>query len=314
MKKQSTKLSGPVLKKIFEITVVLLALIILLPQAIGLLRDRELLASLPIQFILIATAIYALTPIFAAASYIYLSPKPISFLKSIAVQYASGFTNRLLPSGAGALATVTSFLSKSGLSIPEGLSLALINNILGFVAFVIVMVFLKAYNIDNIKTLLPQPSNIIIVLIAVIAIILVSVVMANKRIRNRIAIITNDALHALKQIFYNPLSTVMAILANCGITVLHIICLMLCVIGVGYHLPLEIIALIFTMGIAAIAVSPTPNGLGLSELVLSSALQTFGLPPEQALVAALSYRLVTFWIPILPGYLFYRYSRSKNII
>lgn len=308
------KIPRKYLRKIFEILIIALALFVLLPQAIGLFQEKDVLSSISIKFILIATAIHSLTPIFAAASYIYLTSKPISFMKSIAVQYASGFTNRLLPSGAGALATVTSFLNKSGLSIPEGLSIAAVNNILGFLAFTITMAFLQAYNLENIKSLLPEISSSLMIIILVFIAVIVIFSASKNKIRKKITKASKEFVSAIKQIISHPASTAMAILANCGITVLHIVCLTLCITSVGYTLPLQIIALVFTAGIAAITVSPTPSGLGLAELALSSALQTFGLPPEQSLVAAVSYRLVTYWIPILPGYFFYRLSRSKNII
>ena len=314
MKIPVVKISKKKLRRIFEAFILLLALSILIPQFLDLIRDKEVISSISVKYVLVATAVHIFTPIFAAASYIYLSPKPISFLKSIATQYASGFTNRLLPSGAGALATVTSFLSKSGLSIPESLSLALVNNILGFFAFAIVMLVLKAYDLNNIKSLAPDVHWYVYTGISVVLIALVVAGITSKKLRTKIVRIFKEVSLALKQITLHPISTLMALMANAGITILHIASLALCIASVGYTLPIQITALVFATGIVAITVSPTPSGLGLTELALSASLKTFGLPTDQALVVAVSYRLVTYWIPILPGYIFYRLSRSKNII
>jgi uncharacterized membrane protein YbhN (UPF0104 family) len=48
---------------------------------------------------------------------------------------------------------------------------------------------------------------------------------------------------------------------------------------------------------------PAPGGLGVAETTLAGALTATGVPAPTAISIALSYRLVTTWIPWVPGWL-----------
>ena len=58
------------------------------------------------------------------------------------------------------------------------------------------------------------------------------------------------------------------------------------------------------LGAAAIAnIAPTPGGIGPLEAAMIAALSGFGLDGGVAISAVLTFRLATFWLPILPGWL-----------
>jgi len=301
-------------KKIFDILVIVLALIVLLPQLKKLLQNTDTLTQVSPFLIFLASGIYFLTLFLAAASYIFLSDKPLSFLKTLLVQVVNGFTNRILPSGTGAIATSTSYLKKSGHTVSEAISISVINNLLGFIAFNLVMLTLGAFSWKNISELLPKLTLNQLLIFLGVFLAAIFIIFRNKKIKRKISKYFHELNKALREIFSSPFSGLMALMANAGITIVHVACLALCVISVGYTLPLSVIALVFMATISAISVSPTPNGLGISELAMSLALQSFGLPPEQALAATLFYRIITFWLPIIPGFVAYKIARSKKII
>lgn len=53
-------------------------------------------------------------------------------------------------------------------------------------------------------------------------------------------------------------------------------------------------------------VSPTPSGIGIVETLLPLALKSLNVPWEQAVVVTLTYRSLTFWLPILVGAISFR--------
>ena len=61
------------------------------------------------------------------------------------------------------------------------------------------------------------------------------------------------------------------------------------------------VAAAYLAGAAIGAASPTPGGLGAIEAALVAALLHFGVPGGPAVAAVLAFRLVTYWLPILPG-------------
>jgi uncharacterized protein (TIRG00374 family) len=65
--------------------------------------------------------------------------------------------------------------------------------------------------------------------------------------------------------------------------------------------PLLRVAAAYLAGKAAASISPTPGGLGAVEAALTVGLTVVGVPYAQALAGVLTFRLVTYWLPILPG-------------
>ena len=51
------------------------------------------------------------------------------------------------------------------------------------------------------------------------------------------------------------------------------------------------------------AASPTPGGLGAIEAALIAGLTGIGISSGAAVSAVLIYRLATYWLPVLPGWL-----------
>ena len=62
------------------------------------------------------------------------------------------------------------------------------------------------------------------------------------------------------------------------------------------------------------AAAPTPGGLGAIEAALVAGFTGVGMDPAIAVAAVLSYRLLTFWLPILPGWLCFRLLERRNYI
>ncbi|MGH9280813.1 MAG: lysylphosphatidylglycerol synthase transmembrane domain-containing protein, partial [Acidimicrobiales bacterium] len=65
---------------------------------------------------------------------------------------------------------------------------------------------------------------------------------------------------------------------------------------------------------ALAAVAPTPGGLGAIEAALVAGLTGVGMASGSAVAAVLSYRLVTYWLPILPGWISLRALSRRGYI
>jgi len=72
----------------------------------------------------------------------------------------------------------------------------------------------------------------------------------------------------------------------------------------AFHVPLSPGTWIaaFTVAYLFLVVSPAPGGVGFVESALTVTLTSFYLPVEDAVVVALVYRGITFWIPLLLGF------------
>jgi uncharacterized protein (TIRG00374 family) len=74
------------------------------------------------------------------------------------------------------------------------------------------------------------------------------------------------------------------------------------------------IALVSLTAGAVATAAPTPGGVGVVEAVLLASLTGVGVPSGPALAAVLLYRLSTFWLPIVPGFVSFRVLSRRSII
>lgn len=75
-------------------------------------------------------------------------------------------------------------------------------------------------------------------------------------------------------------------------------------IGLDVDLLASLTSFLVASVIATIA--PLPMGLGSFEGASTMTLHAFGASPEAALAATLMFRGLTLWLPMIPGFLFFR--------
>ncbi|NBO46520.1 MAG: hypothetical protein EBU85_05860, partial [Actinobacteria bacterium] len=73
-------------------------------------------------------------------------------------------------------------------------------------------------------------------------------------------------------------------------------------------------AVVYLSGAALGQAVPTPGGVGGVEAIMSAALAAAGLDVSTALSATLLFRLVTFWLPVIPGWAAFRYLTNRRYI
>jgi hypothetical protein len=69
----------------------------------------------------------------------------------------------------------------------------------------------------------------------------------------------------------------------------------------GYQPGFGPLAVAYAAANIASAIPLTPGGLGVIEVALVAVTVGFGAPRPTAVLAVLGYRIVNFWLPLLPG-------------
>ncbi|MHA3702227.1 lysylphosphatidylglycerol synthase transmembrane domain-containing protein [Jatrophihabitans sp. YIM 134969] len=98
------------------------------------------------------------------------------------------------------------------------------------------------------------------------------------------------------------------------ITVAEIACLGFSILAFDGRVGVVTVAFVYLAGAAVSAVAPTPGGLGAIEAALVSGLTLFGVASGPAVTGVLLYRLLTFWLPILPGAVAVRDLRRRHLL
>jgi undecaprenyl-diphosphatase len=92
------------------------------------------------------------------------------------------------------------------------------------------------------------------------------------------------------------------IIGGTTITLSYLFGLYAAVEAFGGGLAFPAVGAVYLAGSAIGQAAPTPGGLGAVEAALIAGLVSVGLDKEIAVPSVLLFRLMTFWVPILPGW------------
>jgi undecaprenyl-diphosphatase len=131
-----------------------------------------------------------------------------------------------------------------------------------------------------------------------------------RRVRPPLASAASGLVGALRQ----PVRALELFGGSVGTTAFYILALAASVEAFGGHVGGVQIAAVYLGGAAVAGVAPTPGGLGAMEAALVAGLTAVGEESGSAIAGVLGFRLLTFWLPTLPGYLAFRHLRKEGAI
>ena len=91
------------------------------------------------------------------------------------------------------------------------------------------------------------------------------------------------------------------LVASAGISAGYILALAAALAAYGARPGLGTVAGVYLGSSAVAAVAPTPGGVGAFEAAAVAGLGTLGVGAGPAVAAVISYRLITYWLPVAPG-------------
>ena len=151
---------------------------------------------------------------------------------------------------------------------------------------------------------LPAGSTVLLVLAILLA--LVGVVLTIGPVRTKVARPVLDALRTggtqIASVFQRPARVVGLFGGSTGISLSYVTAIACSVQAFGGGITFAQIGTAYLIAVALATLAPTPGGLGALEAALIAGLTGFGLASGPAVAAVLSFRLMTFWLPILPGW------------
>ena len=98
------------------------------------------------------------------------------------------------------------------------------------------------------------------------------------------------------------------------VTVGNIVALFFSLVALGGDLSLASVGAVYLVGVTIASFAPTPGGIGAIEAVLISGLVAAGVDNVTAVPAVFLFRLITFWLPILPGWWAFRWLQHHDEI
>ncbi len=250
----------------------------------------------------------------AAGLYWALCQRKIRYRELWLVELATGFSSRLLPVSIGGIAVNVRFLHHRLQKKTHSAAIVGLNNIIGFVSYVSLGLFALVVSRQTSDLGRLQPPRIVWLLLAVIGAVLVVALGISKWARSRVAIVFTELRILLADYAGKPSGLMLAYGMALGTTIFYVSAFYLCVLAVGAHITALQAVVIFALGLGGGAIAPTPGGLGGVEAGLYTGLYAAGVPSNQALSAVLLYRLLSYWLPMIPGFFVFRHLLKQKTI
>jgi uncharacterized membrane protein YbhN (UPF0104 family) len=246
-------------------------------------------------------------------------PARVPVLRLFAVQFAGTFANHVLPAGSGGIAVNVRFLSRQGVSRAAAAGAVVLNLAAGAVAHTALLVVAVLLAPASLTAAFSQGRPLLGGLIAHLhgtgpvmaaAAVLLAVVAvwwthriapsARGRWTSAVAQVT-EQLAVLLAVLRTPARAAQLWLGSIAVPVLHCLILYAVLRSLGGTVPVLEVSVAYLIASSVSAVLPSPGGFGALDIALVAALVAVGAPAAAALATVLAYRLLTVWLPLLPG-------------
>ena len=223
----------------------------------------------------------------------------------IASQFAAGAANHVLPASLGAHAVTLRFLLRRGIPPARAAaSLALYSLVRPIAKTAVLLVFLLAFpGPAGLGGLVPdERTSALMAGGSALALVFAAVLLATvRRLRRPLLDGVRAALTDVRVLHTRP-ARVLALWGGAAAapllqaSVIH---------AVGASLGLTLtwaqVAFAFLAASSAVGAVPAPGGIGPVDAAMVYTLSVFGTPLELAAATLIGYRVLTVWLPLLPG-------------
>ncbi|WP_329137801.1 lysylphosphatidylglycerol synthase transmembrane domain-containing protein [Streptomyces sp. NBC_00670] len=266
-----------------------------------------------------AVGFSALSYVAAAMSLLGFVPERVPFPRTVAAQVAGSFVKIVAPAAVGGVALNTRFLQRAG--VRPGLAVASVgaSQLFGLGCHIL-MLLSFGYLTGTEKTPSLSPSRTVIaglLTVAVLVLVVTSVPFLRKFVVTRVRSLFAGVVPRMLDVLQRPQKLITGIGGMLLLTACFVMCLDASIRAFGdgsTSLSIASVAVVFLAGNALGSAAPTPGGVGAVEATLTVGLIAVGLPKEVAAPAVLLYRLLTLWLPVLPGWLFFNHLTRREAL
>lgn len=245
--------------------------------------------------------------------------QPLALGRSTQIMYAQSFLNRFTPANAGGMALRTRYLQKSGIDLTVAASAVGLTSVASGIVQVVFLILCVTWantSLDLDRISLPSGSVILVVAVAIGA--LVGVVLAStwgrQKVRPWLSRTWADAWGNLRELGRDPSKMGLLLGGPLMSKVVTMGAFVVSARALGVSTPLSTLAGLYMVATTVGGAVPTPGGVGGIEAALTAALTAVGIEPATAASIVLLFRLITFWLPVLPGWWFLRRVQNKGYV
>jgi uncharacterized membrane protein YbhN (UPF0104 family) len=237
---------------------------------------------------------------------------PLGLRVATAVQYAAAATNRIIPAGLGAIALNVRFLERRGLPRSAGLAAIASSKVASGAVHIAALALVASLLGDSRLTasvLGPARDTVhtigvvpIVTGTAVVVAVLVGLC-AHRGIRTRLrGPVAQFAAH-LRSLAHSPARATALTASLAGTKAAQVLALTGSERAFGGQVGVLSVAAVYLVGTTVAGAAPTAGNVGALEPALAIGLTAAGGAAGPMVAAVLVFRVVTYWLPVIPGLL-----------
>jgi glycosyltransferase 2 family protein len=308
------------LKTFFWIVVLILLFYLILPEKETIIEALQLIKGVSLFFLVLGSIIYYLTiPIYALQINV-LSKIKLDLVVTYKVQMSVLFINKFIPSAISSFVMNAFYLARKNLKPSEVASVIAMQGITSSVpfSFLLIFAFVIAINQYGLLEILDFNFNLdnlgkILALLLLTLLLSVYVIKTSEKVNNILNKIFGNFLIQIKLFRKRPRDLIWALTTGLiaplfGVTVLYI-----SAYSVGMSVTFIQAFIVYSIGTTLANLVPVPGGMGAALAGLYAGFMFFGFSSAESLATAIVYRIITFWIPTIPG-IFFFINLRKSIL
>lgn len=260
-----------------------------------------------------------------------------------AVQVAASFVNHLLPAGTGGMAVNVRFLHRHGLGRGAAVGSVGLNSLAGLVSHILLLVGAVAISpammgsvrrqfdwsawVHSVTSIPPATWLGIAAGVAVVLAAAVVIVRSARRTRaaawiiglaRRARSLTGRLVREVKglgAVIRQPSRAAALWLGSFSVPLIHGLILFTVLQSIGAPMGVGTVVVTYVVVSSLTALVPSPGGVGALDVALPAAFAAVGgISVADAVAAVVGYRLLTVWLPLLPGAAVFTFLLRKRII
>ncbi|MDH3683611.1 MAG: flippase-like domain-containing protein, partial [Acidimicrobiia bacterium] len=242
--------------------------------------------------------------------------QPVPYAPTVLLQSANSFVGLVVPSTVGKVAMDVRFLQKLGVPTATAVAQGPVISFFGFmieIALLLVTSWALGQAIDT-DSLGEQDSGGLLAIVGVVVVVGLIVIATVPKLRAKVWPKVKEAYESVKGVVTSPARLGGICLSEFLEKIVGALALAAVVAAFGASVPFT--ALVFvSVGTGLLAgLAPVPGGIGVAEATMTALLTGVGLPAEQAFSIAVTYRLVTSYLPPVLGFFSLNWMTEKGYI
>ena len=257
----------------------------------------------------------ALTFPMAAASYRGSVPRSLPWGWTSLAQLASAFTSRLTPGGVGGMGLNLIYLERQGADRSEAVGGIAVNQAASVIVHALLFVVaVGVLGLSGVVGKAPLPHGWPVLAGVAGVLVGLGLLLGSQFGRQRVLRPGMRVGRNLARALRRPQQALELFGGAGGVTMGNALAFTASLAAFDHSFPVLSVLAVYIGGSAIASPAPTPGKLGAVEAALVAGLTGIGVHSEQAVAAVLAFRLITFWIPIVPGLAAFRYMQHRRLV